>query len=255
MSSPAGLRTRARSASGTSRLPSTDAARIRLPTSATYGTPARSAASSAGSSSRPCEATTSPASSARGAAEASAATSAANPAGSAIATSAAATGVSPTTSTRGSGRRGCRKISSAPPDTHGFATVTAPSSSTVDAGPGSTRSSTGSPLCSTRSPYSRTDSSAQVPPTKPSIRPSGKTSALSPACALVGCWARTTIACANGTRARTSSAAWVASCSRISPPRLLRSPPTGGWPSTRDSACTASRRAAPRTAPARPRSR
>ena len=57
------------------------------------------------------------------------------------------------------------------------------------------------------SPYSRTDASAQVPPTNPSIDPSARTSAVSPACALVGFCARTTVACTNGSRVRVSSAA------------------------------------------------
>ncbi len=58
MSSPAGAWTRARSASPRPSPASTAAARRRLATSATYGTPARNAAASTGSSSRPCEATT-----------------------------------------------------------------------------------------------------------------------------------------------------------------------------------------------------
>jgi hypothetical protein len=53
-------------------------------------------------------------------------------------------------------------------------------------GSGTIRSSMDWPVSSSRSPSSRTVDSAHVPPTKPSRVPSGSTSALSPALALVG---------------------------------------------------------------------
>ncbi len=63
-------------------------------------------------------------------------------------------GVSPSTRTRGEGSAGSMKISIAPPDRHGFWTVTAPSSLStsrpsgpIDSSPnGRIRSRTGSPL-------------------------------------------------------------------------------------------------------------
>ena len=103
-------------------------------------------------------------------------------------------GLSPTTSSRGAGTRGSRKISTAPPDRHGLATVTAPSSAGPATSPGTMRSSSGWLVDSVISPYSRTDASAQVPPTNPAMEPSARTSAVSPACALVGFCARTTVA-------------------------------------------------------------
>ena len=57
---------------------------------------------------------------------------------------ACATGVVPTTRTRGAGMRGWRKISMAPPLRHGLETSTAPSSALRDGSPGTTRSSRGS---------------------------------------------------------------------------------------------------------------
>src|SRR6185312_16304341 len=187
----------------------------------TYGTPVCSAVASAGSSPRPWEATTS----ASAPSGRSVARSTANPSGRPSSTSASAIGDSPTTTTSGGGTRGSRKISTEPPDRHGLATVTAPSSSVVAPTPsGTIRSSSGSPSDSTLSPYSRTDASAHCPPTNPSITPSARTSAVSPACALVGRWARTTVACTNGTRARASASAvystdirWAGSAGPASP--------------------------------------
>ena len=68
--------------------------------------------------------------------------------------------------------------------------------------PGSRRSSTASPVSSTRAACSRTDACAQTPPTKPSIVPSSSTSAESPGRTLVGFAARTTVAVTNGVAAR-----------------------------------------------------
>ena len=66
---------------------------------------------------------------------------------------AAAIGVSPTTSNRGAGSTGSRKISTAPPERQGFWTVTAPSGSVApsawalsSSSKGTIRSSTGSPV-------------------------------------------------------------------------------------------------------------
>ena len=64
-----------------------------------------------------------------------------------------AIGVSPTTRTRGAGRTGSRKTSIAPPDRHGFCTVTAPSAA-VTSPPGSPSSLNGRIRRSTASPLS-----------------------------------------------------------------------------------------------------
>src|SRR5829696_7827574 len=72
----------------------------------------------------------------------------------------------------------------------------------------------------------RTGSSAHAPPRKRSITPPACTSAVSPAGALGGGWARTTVAWANGTRSRTISAARTASASRVAMHR--RPHATGG---------------------------
>ena len=95
----------------------------------------------------------------------------------------------PTTSTRGAGSTGSRKISIAPPDRHGFWTVTAPSSTgasspvlvvlaaAVGKDPQQHRlRRSRAPSASTRARSAR----AQTPPTKPSIVPSASTSATSP---------------------------------------------------------------------------
>ena len=123
---------------------------------------------------------------------------------------ACATGVVPTTRTRGAGIRGWRKISIAPPLRHGLETSTAPSSAVRDGSPGSTRSRRGSWEARTCRLYSRTEASTQFPPTKPWISPLGSTRAVSPAWALVGCWARTTVAWTNGSRRPASSSALAA---------------------------------------------
>ena len=103
---------------------------------------------------------------------------------------AAAIGVSPTTRTRGAGSTGSRKISIAPPDRHGFCTVTAPSSiGDLPAARGLRRSarrerSAAAPPPRSRSPSARTRARcarAHTPPTNPSIVPSPSTSATSPA--------------------------------------------------------------------------
>ena len=68
-------------------------------------------------------------------------------------------------------------------------------------GSGVMRKSSDSPLSSSAKPWARTVDSAQMPPTKPSIVPSARTSASAPGLALVGASASTTRACTNGTRA------------------------------------------------------
>ena len=118
-----------------------------------------------------------------------------------------AIGVSPTTSTRGEASIGSRKISSEPPDRHGFCTVTAPSAAGASSSPGRMRSSSASPVSSARSACRRTLCSAHAPPTKPSIVPSPSTRAASPVRTLVGRCARTTVATTNGVRAARSSSA------------------------------------------------
>ena len=120
---------------------------------------------------------------------------------------AAAIGVSPTTSTRGEASIGSRKISSDPPDRHGFCTVTAPSAAGASSSPGRMRSSSASPVSSARSACRRTLCSAHAPPTKPSIVPSPSTIAASPVRTLVGRCARTTVATTNGVRAARRSSA------------------------------------------------
>ena len=127
--------------------------------------------------------------------------------------SACATGVSPTTITRRGGMTGSRKTSIAPPLRHGFDTSTAPSSCVRDGSPGTTLSRTGSCVPSARRLNSRTDASTQFPPTKPSIRPDARISATSPARALVGCCARTTVARTNGSRRVVNSSACAARAS------------------------------------------
>ena len=118
-----------------------------------------------------------------------------------------AIGVSPTTSTRGEASIGSRKISSDPPDRHGFCTVTAPSAAGASSSPGRMRSSSASPVSSARSACRRTLCSAHAPPTKPSIVPSPSTIAASPVRTLVGRCARTTVATTNGVRAARRSSA------------------------------------------------
>ena len=113
------------------------------------------------------------------------------------------------------GTRGSRKISSAPPLMQGLWTVTAPSSAALSPSPGSIRSSSGSPVSSTRSACRRTLGSAQWPPTNPSIVPSPSTSAVAPGCTLAGRPARTTVASTYGTRSASSAAARRASRSAI----------------------------------------
>src|SRR5690349_2448378 len=79
--------------------------------------------------------------------------------------------------------------------------------------PGSTRSSTPSPVSSAPRAAVRTDPAAHWPPTNPSMEPSASTMARSPACAELGSCARTTVACTKGTRERVSwsmrSESWV----------------------------------------------
>src|SRR5689334_5311195 len=206
MSSPAGAWIRARSSPVTGSHPGAPQARLRLATGATYGMPARTAAVSASISSRPCEAMTTALASSGIAPAMSAPMSAARPSqptAAATSTSARATGASPYTKTNGSGIMASRKISSVPPERHGLATVSRPSTlgrGSPGASSGVMRRSVDSPEASSRSPWRRTVDSAQVPPTKPSIVPSGSTRARSPALALVGRSARTTVARTNGVR-------------------------------------------------------
>src|SRR3954452_23770371 len=108
---------------------------------------------------------------------------------------------------RGAASWGSRKISSEPPLRHGLWATTTPSS-TASSGPapGSSRSSTASPVSSARMACRRTLACAQTPPTKPSMVPSASTSAESPGRTLAGLAARTTVAVTNGTRSATSRA-------------------------------------------------
>ena len=104
---------------------------------------------------------------------------------------------------RAAGRWGSMKISSAPPLRHGLRSTTAPSiASTPSASPssGTSRSSSGSPVSIARSECRRTEDSAHTPPTKPSMVPSGSTTAALPGRTLVGRRARTTVASTNGVR-------------------------------------------------------
>ena len=113
----------------------------------------------------------------------------------------------------------------APPDRQGFCTVTAPSSTwsdTPSSANGRIRRSTASPLSMAFREYARTLCSAQAPPTKPSMEPSLRTIATSPARTLVGRWARTTVA-------ETNDSPWAASsCARRSVVAFLTGAAPGG---------------------------
>src|SRR3954453_11605097 len=97
---------------------------------------------------------------------------------------------------------------------------------------GRTRSRIPSPVSSAPRAAGRTDPAAHCTPTKPSIDPSASTIARSPALAELGGWARTTVACTNGTRDRVScsmrSESWVLTASylldRRGGPALHRGP-------------------------------
>ncbi len=201
MSSPAGVCTRLASARSTSSDASTASPRLRLATSPTYGTPARNAAVSATSSSRPWLATTTADTSAPipAASPTTSASGTSHPRCVARARSERATGASPNTTSRGAGSTGSRKISSVPPDRHALCTTSLPGCG--GSGSGVIRSSNDSPESISASPCASTVDSAHVPPTNPSIVPSGSTSASSPGLALVGRSANTTRACTYGTRA------------------------------------------------------
>jgi hypothetical protein len=98
-----------------------------------------------------------------------------------------------------------------------FSTVTAPSCSAPvfisSLTSGRMRRSSGLPDFIAVQANSRTLCSAQIPPTKPSMLPSLVMSATSPACALVGRWARTTVAVAKAAPCAASSSARRASAS------------------------------------------
>ena len=81
---------------------------------------------------------------------------------------------------------------------HGDDTVLGRSGGSSPAAPGLIRSSRVSPVDRTSRAWARTVDSAHSPPTKPLISPSARTRAESPALALVGRWARTTVAHTNG---------------------------------------------------------
>ncbi len=125
-------------------------------------------------------------------------------------------GPSPCTRTSTGGSTASRKISSVPPDRHGWPTATRPSSSCGASASGVMRSSVESPVRSSRRPWARTVSVAQIPPTNPSMVPSDSTSARSPAFALVGRCARTTVASTYGSRPDRNEAT-LASRSRARP--------------------------------------
>ena len=201
MSTPAGVWTRRRS-SPVRPMPSrTPAPRVRLATSATNSTPASKAARIAASSPLPRLATTTAVAWSHVSDERSTSKSM----NSASVATASLIGVAPTSRSTGAGSIGRRKISTAPPERHGFTTTSAPGVSGKSAElSGSTRSSRVRPLRSVSSAAARTEFSAQTPPTKPSMEPSERMTAASPGCADVGSCARTTVACTNGVRCRVS---------------------------------------------------
>ena len=153
-------------------------------------------------------------------------------------------GAVPWTATTGAGMTGSRKISSVPPDRHGFTTVSLPDC--CGSSTGEIRSNSESPESSNARPCARTVDSAHVPPTKPSIVPSASTIASSPGLADVGRSASTTRACTNGTRSRCSASARLRRSSRTltgahpltgRPPvhpltmrRCRSAPAVPGWP-------------------------
>ena len=176
--------------------------RLRLATRPTYGTSAWSAAVRAGSSSRPCDATTT--------ADAPAHASTVSSPPTRVGVPADLLGdTGERERHRGAAddehqRRGQHRLQEdleraarqARVVHHELAGLAAPRASGV------IRSSSDSPLSSSASPWARTVDSAHDPPTNPSIVPSGSTSASAPGFADVGASASTTRACTNGTRAR-----------------------------------------------------
>ena len=86
-----------------------------------------------------------------------------------------------------------------PPDRHGLTTVLAPSTSGKSPAPsGRIRSRIASPDRSASTAAAATDVSTHWPPTNPSMVPSARTTAVSPARAEVGASARTTVASTKG---------------------------------------------------------
>ena len=126
------------------------------------------------------------------------------PSGPAIATSASAIGVLPTTASSGAGSIGSqedlqRAAGQARVDHHLRAGRVRERARRRRAAPAAARVSPSAQ--GVRAPPTAPTSSAHWPPTKPSIEPSARITASSPGRAEDGSWARTTVACTNGTRA------------------------------------------------------